>query len=1234
MDTEQQHNDGTTPMNVNNTRHRMSQITDPGHFEKLASAVLREADDHCRRLAHVGVNEEGKTVNAPVDGIVYTSIEGRRHLLAVHHTTCRLQDLMRKWLSDPDSDVLKTKGEVTAQRKTNPELGATLILTTNKDPSTEMVHRVEEAGRKARIEIKVWTGSALAHFLDFDPKGQWIRKTFLGVDPTHLSEKSLNELSVRSVKSAPLADDPELWVDRDVDEKLRTRIEGGIQFVLGESGVGKSVACIKYLQRHVQAGGFGLVVTDDVLRTSRTVEDAIERTLRELQPTLDDGAGSEALSLTSENEQFLLVIEDINRSGQPARFVETLATWNVRASKERDRCRWRILCPVWHRTITLASGATDKIPEVSAVVVGSFDKRDGVAAVKRRRIGVTDLEAESVASALGFDPLLIALHGDSDVIPDPESVIHSYIERALKRAAESDGTYTAGEYRTALRTMSLVMLKRRQLEPRFADVLDWTGGDRPIGPVLRELSKFRELIRLEGTTENERFVYRHDRVRDHVLADAITDAISRDDLPESVMLEPYFAEVLGMGIVRSGVTSELIEKVADANPLALFSALRYCSNPQADSAQQVVKASENWADPGTWRDPLNEALRFAVLKVLAECDGPHVRGLCETIGGEDPDYWSLRGRFRNGDLNAGVQLCALAAPGMGWVGHVELIDHVVKRGGSRFILNLDCVLRLNNLTENGHRGALRLAGFIASPKLAGALRKSWVDDLSRMELLSDYFWASAQCCGDDPVALLEPIVDAWAAMSDQDEEFVGSPRVRFGADKLRWAFRDRVPKQAIGYLLKRAKDPDLRWPILAMLNGIDNLDAVEFVVRELAKQDEQMEATGYFSPFASTAVDEWRDRQLSPSSIGRDVTNRGAPMSAASRERLRELWSCNASGKHLQRYAFRFWCATKVEADVSILRTIELSSEIGNIALFERLRRGDRMAIPALVAKLEGGHSERWWWAGRFLWTDELTTCLDRALARRADKLAEVDRRQSQDLDWILAELLTELPLKTAEHLIAEHWQGLRLSPCYVKAALHVATPELLDRVARVVVRMVDPKPLFEQLSSSFGLKFVGRSGLTRLAQLEGLLPYLEYLSETDISMLWCACNDGGWVNWRREHLDSRAKAAGVRFVDAAAAITELDRDLDRDGPLLTSYRWGEEYLSTGVSIEDMMSVLGDWISNNVGERALFMAAELVTRFGKRHHISLLHRHKLAKSKFGRKVIQNTDFELRLRSLD
>ena len=329
--------------------------------------------------------------------------------------------------------------------------------------------------------------------------------------PTRLSKELLGELSVLSVELTPLPDDPERWVEREVDAKLRDRVVDQVQFVLGDSGAGKSVACLKCLQLHVQAGGFGLLVTHEVLGTSLTVEYAIERTLRNLQPNLAGGAGSEALSLTSENSQFLLVIEDINRSTQPARLVETLAAWRARATTGKGSRRWRILCPVWPQTIALASSNTDKIANEATVVVASFAQREGIAAVKRWRPGATDLEAEAVASALGFDPLLIALHGRSDATPEPETVIQSFIERELQRVAASSGTHTAGEYRDALRTLPLEMLNRGQLEPTFSDVIEWTAEERPIAAMLRDLARHREVVRLEGTTENQRVAFRHDR---------------------------------------------------------------------------------------------------------------------------------------------------------------------------------------------------------------------------------------------------------------------------------------------------------------------------------------------------------------------------------------------------------------------------------------------------------------------------------------------------------------------------------------------------------------------------------------------------------------------------------------------------------------------------------------------------------------------------------------------------
>ena len=345
-----------------------------------------------------------------------------------------------------------------------------------------------------------------------------------------------------------------------------------------------------------------------------------------------------------------------------------------------------------------------------------------------------------------------------------------------------------------------------------------------------------------------------------------------------------------------------------------------------------------------------------------------------------------------------------------------------------------------------------------------------------------------------------------------------------------------------------------------MLNGIDNPDAVEFVVRELARQDEELEGTGRRSPFAISAKDEWNRRPK----YG------GAPMEAASRRRLRELWSSDGKSRHLKRRALEFWCATVARGDIAVLKTVDTSGAIGDVALFERLRRGDETAIRDLSEKLEGDGARYWWQAGRYLWSDELTECMDHALGRIANEASGPESDLSDDL-WMLPELLMKLPLATAERLIKKHWTGLSHSAEYVQAALYVGSPGLLTDVREVVVQHDDPKSLFAHLDMSFGIRVEGRRWITRLSQMEALVPYLGHLADHDVASLWEACNENGWFDWRRKHLDSRARQAGVRFVDPASALKELDKELARSQPFPWVHFWGETLLKTGVSRDGMM---------------------------------------------------------------
>ncbi|MGD0867043.1 MAG: hypothetical protein ABSA49_15965, partial [Rhizomicrobium sp.] len=70
-------------MALSETTRGLEKITDEGDFERLATAVLREAKPECRSLIHSGVNSEGKTVQGPLDGICFVSGANPTHMVAV-----------------------------------------------------------------------------------------------------------------------------------------------------------------------------------------------------------------------------------------------------------------------------------------------------------------------------------------------------------------------------------------------------------------------------------------------------------------------------------------------------------------------------------------------------------------------------------------------------------------------------------------------------------------------------------------------------------------------------------------------------------------------------------------------------------------------------------------------------------------------------------------------------------------------------------------------------------------------------------------------------------------------------------------------------------------------------------------------------------------------------------------------------------------------------------------------
>lgn len=1009
-------------MSAQTTPEALAAITDEGLFERLATAILREANPLYRSLVHSGVNIAGKTIKSPLDGICFVQGADPPHMIVAHHTITARGDLEKKWLQDPSQgnprksrrwpapagDLIKTAELVAEERVQTPDLRVTVVLTTNQEPSVALVRAVATVGRTHGIEIDLWSRSRLSHVLDSQPTGQWIRRSFLGIEQEQLSIELLQELSKKSLEIHKLPDNPTVWIPRSLDITLMTSLRQDVTFLVAGSGLGKSVACYRRLAAHVEGGGCGIVLPHEVVVSALTLEQAVTMSLRRLHPLLAAG-GPSALSLCSTERPLILIVEDINRSGQAQFLAEKLAGWSRGPTKggESVSSHWRLVCPLWPELLgSLGEQARKRIEPLVISATGFTDSEGRESVLARARVDgreMTSLRAEGISRALGCDPLLIALH-DHGTEPDPAQIIKDFADRSLTRTAERTKDHPAADYRAALRALAGAMLSRRHIELTWRGVHDW--GELQGEPLhlLGRLAHEGELVRLTGLSDDQRLSFRHDRVRDWVLADAAAELDRRGLLAEPVVAEPYFAEVMGaVVLVREQEGSSIVQRVKTANPLALFHALRLFSQARVPNEEVIIRAIDEWLSESATHARGNVHLRWEALATLAETDSLRVPSIVRKFSDR-----TMRGelaRLRNGDVSGGIDLCRVIEPGSRAPWRDIHIEHAKQRYGRDIAESLGRILRRPEVGGAARIGALRLAGHIADRSLGPCIEACWSADKDRSKHLDEYLWAFGECCGDDPARYLGPVCDAWAALSDEPEK-KGWPSARdtVAAHELRWAFHSWPPIAAIDYFIERGSQEELKWPITYMLHGMDDPRAVLFVVRELAAIQRRCEGSGSFSHFVFTAQDDWR----------RSQEDHGRPMSKTSRELLLRLWRDETNDKHLRTQALSLWGATRQSGDIEVLSAVRSSDELAESVLRQRLTRGDSTAAGSLIERVAADEHGYWWQWGRYVWSPELTAALDEFLERRGARATHV-WGESFGSDWATSEVIMRLPVDEAE---------------------------------------------------------------------------------------------------------------------------------------------------------------------------------------------------------------------------
>jgi hypothetical protein len=1223
------------------TTKLLSEISDEGLFERLATAVLREADPRYAALVHPGVNADGRTVKGPLDGVSFVSGSNPVQLVAVHHTTTKASDLQSKWLHDPATvkprkgrrptappgDLLKTANVVAEERRRAPRLEATLVLTTNQEPPVDLVGNVEAAARNCCLKLDLWPRSRIAHFLD-KREGQWIRRTFLSIEPDRLSSELLSKLSRDSAHNFRPLDHSDAWVDRSLDNFL-DEVRSNVVFIVAESGFGKTVACYKHLIKHIDQGGFGIILPHEILENALNVDQAVENALRQLHPELSPNLGDDIRSVCDRGNPLLVVVEDINRSARGAQLLEKLANWTSRRETTGEgpstTSSWRLLCPVWPELLLSLKDQARKRVESMSMSCPALTLPEARLAVQRRSALLgrifTDLEADAIAAALGHDPLLIALH-DPSKTPDAFQVVDEFVEASLLRTAMRHPEWTAPDYRAALTAMSQAMLSRRQLEPAWTDIIAWFGLAGGMTQIIRRLLEDGEILRLSSEVPSARLRFRHDRVRDSLLSNAVAEMIRSQALDETFLSDPFFAEVIGGALIDQRVGPAFMDRAVDANPLAVFHAFRRAGNPDAPKYRLIVDTIGTWLNRDDRRSEATRHLMWHAVGVLAQMESPDVITLIKRmpVGGTTAQF----ARLRNGDIFGGIELCQKIDFGSIAPWRDSQIEHAKARFGKRLISELAEILQQIGLGDDMRAGALRLAGHLADPALFDAIAVSWEIDEARGDHLQDYLWAGAQCCSDQPAKVLGPVCDAWAALSNVPEkEHHSSPRNSLAAYNVRYGFQQWPPVRAIKYLIERASQTELNWPITFLLHGLDNPDSLEFTALQLANTARRQNETGSFSPLAMSATDRWDpDRR------------RGAtPMSHISKSHLLKLWTGPTADSYLREQAFRLWSASQIDGDLTILREIDSSDNLYSTALFQRIRRSDITAIPALLEKIKTERESYWWQAGRYLWSDALTEALDESFVRRGETAERIwDAPETLD-DWITSENLLRLHPNVAENLLVKHWDHLRYAPNFVHAALFVATPRLRQLADAAIAECSDQRKLMEHIDTHYNIKPGGGSGVTRLEQVEALVPYFGLLSDAAIDHFWRLCNDRGWFELRRVHLDSRL--THLRYTELLGeenTFRALDEFVAKDR-LHSIDHYLDRLLTAGVTLDQAVKEFSGWLISRGTIDALRVMAAVLVHIGRRIDLPILRSMNLEPSDAADDIITDTTFAVMRRTL-
>lgn len=1174
------------------TEEALEKITDLGAFEKLVTEVLRAADPAYYRLIHTGVNAQGKTIKAPVDGMVPAG-SGQK-VIATAYTTTALKSLRNKWLNPSDGDVSKSIKALNEACTCDSMLNAVLVLVANRSPDIELLKNVGEQCAAAGVELDLWERSRLASFLDNNVEGQWLRQKFLGIKAErlsfelllNLSRKSLNEFARRIPNSSNLT-------DRKDETKIANRLlMTGLTILSATSGFGKTSVALRIMDTWLQQGRPALWIPETVLEQEISLSSAIHRMLQELHGSALVGTALQVIGTLP----FLVVVDDIARINEPARALEKAMAWaphRQSANTSTIESAIHLLVPTWPEFLmeTRQDLAKELGPHI--IELETLDLREALKLYRCRLSDTrsTDDEVINIIERLGRDPLLIDLHNLDNPEETPEEIVRLWIERQLILASQQTGA-PVQRYKVALRTLAKSMLKTRIMEPSAREVETFFEEAPSHYDDLYTIIRKTSILRWDLTTDQEKMAFRHDRIRDALLTDAMNEFIETEPAEEAIV-DPYYADLLGEAIIQRRFDKDSLVIAATHSPLALFAALKRSGRARVSANPSLIASLSNLLGAQREEQTLPDIFFWIAARFLSDTDGLEVEELCSLL--PQKSFWIEEALIRNGNVDVALNYMLRHELGTIYPRRERLLHHAANRHPS-FVPSVIERLTKTDISSEEKIKSLLLAGFCGCPESAPAIEKCIMQTpLQGSAEIKSAMWAVTQCCSDNLENCIDMVLDAYTGLSpDRSDNASLSEREEvlfdFGGKRIAWD----IPKSAVFVIVDQCqKRPDIEKDLSIFLHSVDAPKALIYWVRRRAKTIREDKKAGRKSWGYFFFHNEWR----------RDLSYRRT-MSAESRQALWKIWNNEKEAEEDRLTAFSLWRTQATVVDIPTLKAAPADGKLGENVLQTRVSLGDKSAFATFlkhVEKCKHAQLSFWWQFARGVMDEQLAQGVDQCLSDHSEPAGG-------DPGFILSELIMELPPELAEPILEKHWENLKSIPEFFQAALFVNTEITRKLAADSFNEISDQHKMFRHLTMHFGFNVTGRSHKTTEEHLKSIEPYLDYMEEQQLFFLWHECNSHKWFTWRRNHLDHRVhKVSDDRLKHDISSREVLLDELCTQEHVWSG--WVEHnFLELGYSLDEAFSTISQWAEKRGTETAIKVAADLFFSGANRSHLPMFDR--------------------------